>query len=386
MGVLRSGAPPSRPRILMVGAFPPPDRKVFGGVLTSCRTLLESSLPARAELTLLDSTQISNPPPPFPRRLALAIRRFCTYLAQFERRPPEAVLLFTSAGAGLVEKGAMAWYARLRGVPALMFPRDGALLDGGDSSPLGRFWVRLAFMGARTILCQGPAWKRFAVEELGFRPENAPVVPSWSATPALLTIGGARQYDTVDRPVRLLFMGWLEREKGVFELLEACRQLDGSCRFELNIVGEGNASRAAREFVRRNHMDSAVRFSGWMERLGVEKAMSEADVFVLPSWAEGLPNAMIEAMAAGLAVVVSAVGNIPDVVRAGTEALLVGPEDVPALREALKKVIDDPSLRRNLGEAGYSLAARQFTVEQAADRILQAVNEVVSAPSRSMRE
>ena len=133
-------------------------------------------------------------------------------------------------------------------------------------------------------------------------------------------------------------------------------------------------------------MDSAVRFSGWMERLGVEKALSEADVFVLPSWAEGLPNAMIEAMAAGLAVVVSAVGNIPDLVRAGTEALLVGPQDVPALREALKKVIDDPSLRRNLGEAGYSLAARQFTVEQAADRILQAVNEVVSAPSRSMRE
>jgi hypothetical protein len=75
-----------RPRILFVGAFPPFDSEIFGGIATSCKVLLEASLPAQAELNLLDSTQISNPPPVFAIRLLLAARRCFTYMAQFERR------------------------------------------------------------------------------------------------------------------------------------------------------------------------------------------------------------------------------------------------------------------------------------------------------------
>jgi hypothetical protein len=171
---------------------------------------MESSLPARTELILLDSTQISNPPPAFPLRLLLAVRRFSKYLVQFERRRPDVVLLFCSVGASIVEKGIMAWYARFRGANSLMFPRAGAVIDASYGSRLTRLWVRVAFGGARKILCQGPAWQRFAVSLMGFRPEDAPIIPNWAATPALLSIGRQRSFNTGDRPVRLLFLGWLE--------------------------------------------------------------------------------------------------------------------------------------------------------------------------------
>lgn len=380
-GAVGEGVPVIRQirlRILIVGAFPPPGREIFGGAVTSCRALLESSLPARADLILLDSTQISNPPPTFAIRLVLAVRRFLTYLVQFERKRPDAVLLFTAAGASVVEKGVMAWYARFRAVPALMSLRGGPVMAASYKSRFTRAWVRLCLRGARAILCQGRAWQRFAVDVLGFQVEDAPIVPNWTATPALLAIGRNRQSATADRPVQLLFLGWVDREKGVFELIDACRRLAESSRFELNIVGEGNASDAVRNVVAQNSLRSCVRFSGWLKGPELERALAEADVLVLPSWSEGLPNVMIEAMAARLAVVVTAVGNIPDVVTDGHETVLVPSRDVVALRTALKKVIDEPDLRRQLGDAAFALAEREFSVEPAVDRILMAVGNAVS--------
>lgn len=362
----------SKPRILFVGAFPPPERLVFGGMVSSCNVLLQSSLPTAAEFVLLDSTQISNPPPSFLVRLLLAVKRFVLFLVLFESRRPDSVLLFVSVGASIVEKGAMAWYARLRGVPAFMFPRGGAVIDGCRQSRFTASWVRLAFGGARKVLCQGPAWQRFAVKQLGKTLDDAPIIPNWTATPALLAIGKRRSMHS-PLPVHLLFVGWVERKKGIFELLDACRQLRGTHSFTLEIVGEGNASAAAKAYVAEHGLEDRVRFRGWLLGKELEDVFANSDVLVLPSWAEGLPNAMIEAMAAKLAVVVSAVGNVPDVVTDGREALLVPPQDVPALTEALDRVIGDAGLRSRMGDAAFSLASSHWGVEQAVRRIASAM-------------
>lgn len=366
-----------QPRILFVGAFPAPSREVFGGNVTDCKALLSSSLPDRVDLILLDSTQISNPPPALPLRLLLAIKRFFKYLVLFERHRPDAVLMFASAGASFVEKSTMAWYARITGVPALMFPRGGILMDRCNQSTYTMNWVRIAAKGARKFLCQGPAWQRFAVDMIGFNPEDAPIIPSWTATPALLSIGRKRICNSGDRPVQLMFLGWLERNKGIFELIEACKMLSESRNFVLHIAGEGSASFQARELVEKYGLEKIVCFHGWLKGSDLEDMLASADVFVLPSWAEGLPNAMIEAMAAKLAVVVSGVGNIPDVVANGKEALLVPPQDVAALKEALAKVIDGPVLRQQLGEAAFSLAESQWSVEPAVDKLLSAIKSSI---------
>jgi len=110
-------------RLLFVGAFPPEGKKIFGGQVAGCHALMQSSFPERLELDLIDSTQVSHPPPPFLVRLLLAIRRLFIFVGRLERRKPDAVLLFVAVGASVIEKGAMSWYSRLRGVPTLMFPR-----------------------------------------------------------------------------------------------------------------------------------------------------------------------------------------------------------------------------------------------------------------------
>jgi glycosyltransferase involved in cell wall biosynthesis len=270
----------------------------------------------------------------------------------------------------------MAWYARLRGVPVLMFPRGGGIIDASRVSALTRCWVRLAFGGATMLLCQSAKWHDFACRVLDFPASRAPVIPNWTATPDLLAIGHSRGLRE-GGPVRLLFLGWLDREKGVGELLDACHRLRAQRNFTLDIAGEGNFSGAARALVERHRIADVVRFRGWLQGDALRAALAESDVLVLPSWAEGLPNAMVEAMAARLAIVVTSVGSIPDVVTDGRDALLVPPRDVLALERALSRVIDDRDLRQRLGEAALALAEVQFGVEPAIDRIIAALGQAI---------
>jgi len=363
-------------RVLVVGAFPPTDSGIFGGIVTTCRTLLSSSFPDRFDLALFDTTQISNPPPPLIRRMLLAASRFGKYLKLVLERP-DAVLIFTSGGASLVEKTVMARVAGWFGCAVLLFPRSGIIMDQFHASFVYRKWIGMALSSADTLLCQGPAWHRFAVDGLGFKPECAPIIPNWTASDALLAIGRSRRTRPSGLPVRLLFLGWLEDHKGVFELLEACRELLPSHSFQLTLAGRGDAETRAKEFVEREGLGGVVAFAGWVRGDELLALFSESDVLVLPSWHEGFPNAMIEAMAAGLAVVVSAVGNVPDVVTNGEEALLVPPKDAAALAAALGRVMDDGELRNALAMRGLAFAAGSYGVEQGVARLTKAINEAV---------
>jgi glycosyltransferase involved in cell wall biosynthesis len=346
-------------------------------MVTSCGALLRSSLPTRVDLDLLDSTQISNPPPGLAVRLLLAAGRFMRFIARLERSRPDAVLLFVAVGASVVEKGAMAWYARLRGIPVVMFPRGWSVVEDCRKSALTRGWVVWCFRGARRLVCQSEAWRRFAVDGLGFAATNVTVIRNWTATRELLEVGAGRTSGR--QPPRLLFLGWLERDKGVFELLEACRRLAGDRRFMLDFAGAGTAEADARAFVARHGLQERVFFHGWLRGSHLHEALAAADVLVLPSWAEGLPNAMVEAMAAGLAVVVSAVGAIPELIADRRSGMLVQPRNVESLTRALAAVLDDPGLRDSIAREGHRIAAREFDVEEAVARLVHEIHIAVAA-------
>ncbi|MDI9244998.1 glycosyltransferase family 4 protein [Marinobacter sp. CHS3-4] len=366
----------SRPKLLFVGAFPPPHRHVFGGNVTACRALLTSTLPRRVDLELIDSTQLSNPPPALPVRLLLAARRFLIFLVRFERTKPDVVLLFTSVGASVIEKGSMAWYAKLRRVPSLLFPRGGRLIDSFQRSLMSRLATRFAFSGSAKILCQGETWRDFVTGTLGRSPSDAPIVRNWTATRELLEVGERSVVPKAGAVARILFVGWLDREKGVLDLLDACEKLASGRKFELNLVGEGNVSTLARKRVQELGLTNVIHFSGWLDGDDLVQAFREADIFVLPSWSEGLPNAMIEAMAARLAVVVTSVGNITDVIKDGVNGLLVTPHDVTELKTALGRVIDNREFRMSLALRAQVLAASNYGVEPAVEHISEIISEV----------
>ena len=363
----------TRPRLLFVGAFPPDGKKIFGGNVTDCRSLMQSSFPKRLRLDLIDSTQISNPPPAFVVRLLIAIRRFFLFIVRFELGKPDAVLIFTGSGAGLVEKGLMGWYVRLRNGRSFLFPRGGGLLSHYANHRVVPGWIKLLLKSSEKILCQGVAWQELVTHGLGRPLNEAPVISSWTATPRLLSIGKARDRKTVCRPIKLLFVGWIEHEKGVMELLKAFRELMDENKYTLELVGHGKLFSTAETFVKENDLNTVVKLSGWKDGMELEKKLRDSDVFVLPSWIEGLPNAMIEAMAAGLCIVATSVGNIPEVIRNGENGLLVPPKNIESLKFAIKKVLINDELRTRLSINAYETAMERFSVERAVDRLIHAM-------------
>jgi glycosyltransferase involved in cell wall biosynthesis len=221
-----------------------------------------------------------------------------------------------------------------------------------DADPATRALARLAVRGAHQAWVLTPGLTgmfdglvpRSRVHVL----ENAVESPCNGHVPERLMQAG---------PLRVLFLSNLIPGKGVFDLLSAVRAMgDRAAGLELHIVGEGEA-----EVERR--IDAAAaglsEFGVSVERKGIltgadkERELTWADALVLPTWypLEGQPLVLLEAMAAGLAIVTTRHAGIPDTVRDGREALLVDPGDPDAIARALTDLGDDPVLRRRIGTA-----------------------------------
>lgn len=367
----------TKPKLLIVGAFPLENSQIVGGVVTVCRILMESDLRNHFDLVLIDSTQKSNPPPRFAIRLFSALQRTIRYLSALVREKPDAVILFSSLGASLAEKSMLAWLTRIKKIPVFIFPRGAKLITIVEDKPWQKLWVIPAMRGATHFLCQGPTWQRFAVEVVRFNVNKTEIIYNWTATPELLKIGSQKKEFSGSNKLEILFLGWLEVEKGIFELLDACLALSKKYQFKLLIAGKGHAEDNARKFVAEHKLESFVEFLGWTHDSDKSELLSKVDMLALPSWAEGFPNAVIEAMAAKIAVVVTSVGNIPDILTDREQVLIIPPKNTESLTDAIEELLTDTMFRQRLASRGYLFAKENFSTEVGVARLIDIVNKAI---------
>jgi glycosyltransferase involved in cell wall biosynthesis len=160
-----------------------------------------------------------------------------------------------------------------------------------------------------------------------------------------------------DGPVTLLSVGRLRAPKDFMTLVDAASRLQRGS-FRLQIAGDG-PDRPALESAAAP-LGDAVELLG--ERTDVADLLAAADVFVLSSDSEGMPMSVLEAMAAGLPVVATAVGGVPELVDDGRTGRLVPPRDPGALAAALAALAGDAGLRARMGEAGRARTAGEFSL------------------------
>jgi glycosyltransferase involved in cell wall biosynthesis len=163
---------------------------------------------------------------------------------------------------------------------------------------------------------------------------------------------------------RPLFVGRLTRQKGVDVLLRAV----AACGGGVDIVGAGDQEAALRDMAVGLGLRERARFLG--RTSGVREAYDRASVVVLPSRAEGMPNVVLEAMAAGRPVVATNVPGTDEVVVPGETGLLVPPEDACALAEALGDLAVDPARRARMGRAGRTRVLHRFRHQDTVERTL----------------
>nr|WP_284676550.1 glycosyltransferase [Vibrio sinus] len=177
----------------------------------------------------------------------------------------------------------------------------------------------------------------------------------------------------------IAFVGWLEIEKGVRELLQACEKLAKfGLSFTCLLAGDGTQKQWALDFIERHGLNGKVKLQGWLGDNELLEHYRCADIFVLPSWKEGMPNSLIEAMSSGLCPVVTSVGIIPDFVRDYEHGLLVEPRSAESLYEALKALIETPELQVECARAAHKLA-QEFEKNRVIPRLCDIMEKRLSS-------
>jgi glycosyltransferase involved in cell wall biosynthesis len=174
----------------------------------------------------------------------------------------------------------------------------------------------------------------------------------------------------------LVHVGRFAPPKNHALLVQAFAQVHSDAPLYLLLVGGGELESAVREQVAGLGLQERVRFLG--TRADVADILRASDVFVLSSRWEGNPMSVMEAMAAGLPVVSTAVGGVPELVREGETGLLVPSEDAGALAQALQALVDDPAQRQAMGDAARQRAVARFDIRHTVRRYEQLYEKLLT--------
>ncbi|MFW6079407.1 MAG: glycosyltransferase family 4 protein [Gemmatimonadota bacterium] len=376
----------ARPRLLLIGPLPPP----FAGPEIGTKTLLESGLRRRWRIDHLNTTiRRSNAE---KGRVGPALltgwARFCAGLARRLARRPERVLyLATAANAtGWVRDATFLVLAKLVfRRPVVMQFRGGHFRTAFGEAPRPvRAALGALLRRADRMLVQA---ERLRAEFEGILPpDRVDVLPNGVDVERLQSVER-----TPSEEGRVLFIGHLSVAKGYRDLLLAAPEVlrrRPSTRFrivgtpiarERNVRVDPRTGRRVEDADPRDVFASAIEDAGLAERFefaGGEvrgrrklRMLRDADVFVLPSYSEGFSMALLEAMAAGVAVVTTPVGAAPELVRDGWNGYLVEPGDVEALADRIARLLGDEGARRRMGERNARLARERFDVRHQVERL-----------------
>lgn len=251
--------------------------------------------------------------------------------------------LHSASRGSFWRKASMAWLARLFRVPYLFHVHSGEFLGFYQEAcgPRAKRAVEHTLRGASHVVVLSASWMRdFDAAFPGLRLQvlkNPIAVPS-DGRPCAGEVP------------RVLFLGRIRDKKGVFDLLEAMALVRRSLpTAELVLAGDGDVE-LVRQRAAALGLGDAVRLPGWLEGEAKFEAIRRSDVMALPSYFEGFPIGVLEAMAMGSLVVATRVGGIPDLVRDGENGLLLEAGDVAALARQLEIGLTDRAHRARMVE------------------------------------
>ena len=177
--------------------------------------------------------------------------------------------------------------------------------------------------------------------------------------------------------INVLFLGKLCKEKGVYDIIEASK-LVKSPNIKINLYGDGDIEEFEK-LIKENNLQEKIKIMGWISGREKDEALNNSDIFILPSYSEGLPMSILEAMAIGLPIISTPVGGIPEAVEDGADGFLVSPGDYNALAEKIDSLASNKPQREQMGQRGYEIAREKFDVNVIISQLKEIYNELLES-------
>jgi glycosyltransferase involved in cell wall biosynthesis len=357
--------------IVMLGIHP--DSKEKGGISTVVDIYRSAGLferwPIRYVGTMASGSQVG--------KLRIAMVALLSFVRLLVGGRVALVHAHTASRASFWRKSMFMLLARAARKPVVLhlhgaeferFYRD-------ECGPLRRAFIRNVLNGAERVVVLSSQWQR-AIERIAPRAHVCTIVNPIDL-PARARTAAERAANVV------LFLGRFGPRKGIYDLLQAIEIVKQRVPdVKLRCGGDGDVE-GVRARVSARGLESNVEVLGWVAGQAKEKELERAAVYVLPSYAEGLPMGVLEAMAAGTPVVTTNVGGIPEAVDDGVNGYVIQPGDIAALADRIVRLLDDAALRDRFGAAARQKVEAVFCTERVIGQIEALYAELGAQPRRT---
>ncbi|CAK0772470.1 Glycosyltransferase family 1 protein [Gammaproteobacteria bacterium] len=288
-------------------------------------------------------------------------------------RSCDLVHIHMASYGSVVRKLLLVVTARILGMPVVLHLHGSQFEQFMNGLlPWARRWVIAWMRHANRVIAIGYYWQDYLTGPLGLPMDQVVRVPN--GVPDVAREG---MHSDATGPCRILALGELGVRKGTPELLIALASPAlQNLSWHAVLAGNGPVPVYREQAEKLNLMDRLT-FTGWVDQSRAWTLLKESQILVLPSHQEGLPMAILEAMAAGLTIVTTPVGAIPDAIRDDETGLLVPSGDPKKLAEALARAIGEPQLRQRLGRAARSRFMAEFTIEETARIVIALYHSVL---------
>lgn len=206
-------------------------------------------------------------------------------------------------------------------------------------------YVRFVLNHSDRVVVLSKEWESFYTQEVGLT--NIRVINNVIPSPIL-----TEKYN--DGLIHLLFLGHMLPKKGIFDLLQVMAQnreyFHG--KLLLHIGGSRNEDQIC-DFITNNYIEDIVKFEGWVTGAEKIRLLNQCDIFILPSYVEGLPISILESMSYSMPIISTTIGGIPSVVSSNINGYLLKPGNLEALASAIQNYLDDPSLISMHGKESF---------------------------------
>lgn len=342
-------------KILMVGT----SLNTMGGIAAVARVYESTGLFERFRVHYL-ATHCDGGPLAKLRIMLCAYARFAGMLLTGQ---VGLIHVHVASHASFWRKSGFFLLAFLCRVPSILHLHGGgfAVFYGQQCGPLRRAYIRYVFNHASSVLVLSGGWQAW-VRSISRNP-HVETMFNPVALPDSIAAWPSRAAGSV------LFLGKLGKAKGVDDLLLACAELSERCpALHLALGGDGDRGAVQRQADALG-VTRHVELLGWVQGEQKTRLLNSCRIYVLPSYFEGLPMSILEAMACGVPVIATAIGGIPEAIEDGVEGYLLAPGDVAGLAERIERLLSDDALAQRMGAAGRRKVERQFATAAVMPRL-----------------
>lgn len=340
-------------KVLMLGA----GLDVMGGVSSVERLILEN-VPSDLQIRHVSTFVSTFGRGTVAHNIKVFLRAVIILLQSSWKNEIDIVHIHFSVRGSTLRKVLLAFIALSLRKPLILHAHSGGYKEFYAGLPqLAQHIIAAIFSRCEKLIALSEDWRMYYSSIFQLKPDQITVLKNPVALPLLVPNRSGREQ------VTFVFLGLFKHNKGPFDLIKAFGILPASDKAvaQLILAGSGDTE-TAQQLVDELSLTKHVQIKSWLDPAQRDQLLMNADVFVLPSYYEGLPMAMLEAMAWGLPVVVTSVGGIPEVITHGQQGLLVQPGNQVELVEAMQRLIRNEDLRMSLGTVARK-TAQCFSVD-----------------------